>query len=60
MAGAVLLTDDGRKTVLTAWQERKKEESRRLFMEEAAPLGLVPWLRPARTARPLFSIGALY
>src|SRR6202043_908171 len=40
--GAVLLTDDGRKTVLTAWAERKKEERRHPFLEETAPLGLVP------------------
>jgi len=51
--GAVLLTDDGRKTVLTAWQERKKEERRHVFMEETAPLGLVPYLQAQLLARHL-------
>ena len=51
--GAVLLTDAGRKTVLTAWQERKKEERRHLFMEETAPLGLVPYLQAQLLAQHL-------
>src|SRR5205807_1272679 len=42
--GAVLLSDDGRRTVLTAWQERKKEERRHPFLDEVAPFGLVPHL----------------
>lgn len=51
--GAVLLTDDGRKTVLTAWAERKKEERRHPFLEETAPLGLVPHLQAQLLARHL-------
>jgi CRISPR-associated protein Cas1 len=51
--GAVLLTDDGRKTVLTAWQERKKEERIHPFLEEKAPLGLVPYLQAQMLARHL-------
>jgi CRISPR-associated protein Cas1 len=51
--GAVLLTDDGRKTVLTAWQERKKEERRHPFIDEVAPLGLVPYLQAQLLARHL-------
>lgn len=51
--GAVLLTDEGRKTVLTAWAERKKEERRHLFLEETAPLGLVPHLQAQLLARHL-------
>jgi CRISPR-associated protein Cas1 len=51
--GAVLLTDDGRKTVLTAWAERKKEERRHAFLEETAPLGLVPHLQAQLLARHL-------
>lgn len=43
--GAVFLTDDARKTVLTAWQERKKEERLHAFIGEKAPLGLVPYLQ---------------
>jgi CRISPR-associated protein Cas1 len=51
--GAVLLSDDGRRTVLTAWQERKKEERRHPFLEEGAPFGLVPHLQAQLLARHL-------
>jgi len=51
--GAVLLTEVGRKTVLTAWQERKKEERQHPFIGEMAPLGLVPYLQAQLLARHL-------
>jgi CRISPR-associated protein Cas1 len=51
--GAVLLTEEGRRTVLSAWQERKKEERRHPFLEETAPLGLVPYLQAQLLARHL-------
>lgn len=51
--GAVLLTEAGRKTVLTAWQERKKEERTHPFLDEKAPLGLVPFLQAQLLARHL-------
>jgi CRISP-associated protein Cas1 len=51
--GAIMLKDDARKTVLTAWQERKREERRHDFLEEAAPLGLVPHLQALLLARHL-------
>jgi len=51
--GAVLLSEAGRKTVLTAWQERKKEERRHPFLDEMAPLGLVPYLQAQLLARHL-------
>jgi CRISPR-associated protein Cas1 len=51
--GAVLLRDEARKTVLTAWQERKKEERQHPFLEETAPLGLVPYLQAQLLARHL-------
>lgn len=51
--GAVSLTDEARKTVLTAWQERKKEERMHPFLEEKAPLGLVPYLQAQMLARHL-------
>jgi CRISPR-associated protein Cas1 len=51
--GAVLLSEAGRKTVLTAWQERKKEERRHPFLDEMAPLGLVPFLQAQLLARHL-------
>jgi len=51
--GAVLLAEEARKTVLTAWQERKKEERLHPFLEEKAPLGLVPYLQAQMLARHL-------
>jgi CRISPR-associated protein Cas1 len=52
-AGSVLLSDEARKVVLTAWQERKKEERRHPFLDETAPLGLVPHLQAQLLARHL-------
>jgi CRISP-associated protein Cas1 len=52
-SGAVFLTDGGRRTVLAAWQERKKEERQHPFLEESAPLGLVPYLQAQLLARHL-------
>ncbi len=52
-SGAVLLTDEGRKTVLSAWQERKRAERRHPFLDEIAPLGLVPFLQAQMLARHL-------
>lgn len=43
--GAVMMTDDARKTVLTAWQERKKEERLHPFLGEKIPFGLVPFVQ---------------
>jgi len=51
--GAVLLNDDCRKTVLSAWQERKKTERRHPFLDETAPLGLAPFLQAQLLARHL-------
>lgn len=52
-SGAVLLTDDARKLVLTAWQERKKEERLHSFLQVKAPFGLVPYLQAQMLARHL-------
>ena len=51
--GAVLLRDDGCKTVLTAWQERKKEERLHPFLVEKLPFGLVPFVQAQLLARHL-------
>jgi CRISPR-associated protein Cas1 len=51
--GAVMLGDEARKTVLTAWQERKRDERQHVFLEEKAPLGLVPYLQAQMLARHL-------
>lgn len=39
--GAVLLTDDGRKELLTAWQKRKQDEIDHPFLGEKIPIGLL-------------------
>jgi len=52
-AGGVRLTDDARKRVLVAWQERKREELRHPFFGEQAPLGLVASLQAQLLARHL-------
>lgn len=51
--GAVVMTDEARKTVLTAWQDRKKEERQHAFLGEKTPLGLVPYLQALLLARHL-------
>ena len=51
--GAVLLTDDARKALITAFQERKKEEMQHPFLQEKAPLGLMPQLQAQLLARHL-------
>lgn len=51
--GAVMMREEARKSVLTAWQERKREERIHPFLEERAPLGLVPYLQAQMLARHL-------
>lgn len=51
--GAVLLTDDGRKAFLTAWQNKKKEEITHPFLKEKLPWGLVPYVQALLLARAL-------
>jgi CRISPR-associated protein Cas1 len=51
--GAVLLEDDARKTVLTAWQERKKDEVIHPFLDEKVSFGLVPHIQAQLLARHL-------
>ncbi|MEQ8966959.1 MAG: type I-C CRISPR-associated endonuclease Cas1c [Azospirillaceae bacterium] len=52
-SGGVRLTDEGRKTVLVAWQERKREEATHPFVGEKAPLGLFADLQAQLLARHL-------
>lgn len=51
--GAVALSPEARKTVLNAWQERKKEERLHPFLQEKVPFGLVPFLQAQMLARHL-------
>jgi CRISPR-associated protein Cas1 len=51
--GAVLLKDDSRKRVLTAWQERKQDEITHPFLDEKTTVGLLPHLQARLLARHL-------
>ena len=50
-SGAVRLTDDARKTLLTAWQERKQVEILHPYLEEQVPIGLLPHCQAMLLAR---------
>jgi len=52
-AGGVRLTDDARKRVLVAWQERKRDELRHPFLDQAMPLGLLAHAQAQLLARHL-------
>ena len=49
----VLLNEDGRKTILSAWQKRKQETIRHPFLEETVPVGLIPHVQAKLLARVL-------
>lgn len=49
--GSVLLGDDGRKTVLVAYQKRKQEEIIHPLLERKIPFGLVPHVQARLLAR---------
>ena len=50
-SGAVLLEDEGRRTVLVAYQERKKDELRHPFLGEKCTVGAIPHLQALLLAR---------
>lgn len=49
--GAVFLTDEARKEVLSAWQARKQETITHPFLGEKMPWGLVPYAQAMLLAR---------
>ena len=51
--GAVLLTDDGRRAFLKAWQTKKQEQITHPFLKEKLPWGLVPYVQALLLARTL-------
>lgn len=51
--GAVMLNDRGRRTVLTAWQERKQEELTHPLLEQKLPMALLPLVQARFMARTL-------
>ena len=52
-SGAVLLSDDGRKTFLKNWQEKKKETLTHPYLGEKLPWGMIPYIQALLLARPL-------
>ena len=50
-SGAVRLKDDPRKTLLTAWQERKQVEVMHPYLKEKVPIGLLPHCQAMLLAR---------
>lgn len=50
---AVLLSDDARKTVLVAYQERKRDELQHPFLGEKVAMGLFPYIQAQLLARHL-------
>lgn len=52
-SGAVTLKEDARKTVLTAWQERKQAQILHPFLNERTTIGLLPHLQARLLARHL-------
>ncbi|MCG3201629.1 MAG: CRISPR-associated endonuclease Cas1 [Gammaproteobacteria bacterium] len=51
--GAVLLNDEGRKVVITAYQERKQETLTHPVLEQEVPIGLLPHVQARLLARHL-------
>jgi CRISPR-associated protein Cas1 len=51
--GAVLLDDEGRKTVVVAYQERKQDEVTHPLFEQPVPIGLLPYIQARVLARRL-------
>jgi CRISPR-associated protein Cas1 len=51
--GAVMLNDRGRRTVVTAWQDRKQEEVTHPLTESRLPFALLPFIQARFMARAL-------
>lgn len=49
--GAVILTENGRKNFLSAWQKRKYDEIRHPFLEEKVEWGMLPYVQALLLAR---------
>ncbi len=52
-SSGVIMKENARKTVLEAWQNRKREELTHPFLEEKIPLGLLPYSQALLLARHL-------
>jgi CRISPR-associated protein Cas1 len=51
--GAVMLNDKGRRTVVTAWQERKQETLTHPLLDQKTPIALLPFIQARLLARTL-------
>ncbi len=49
--GAVIMTDNGRKTFLNAWQNKKQEEIKHPFLDEKVSWGMIPYSQALLMAR---------
>lgn len=50
-SGGVIMKEGARKTVLEAWQKRKREEITHPFLDEKIPLGLLPYAQALLMSR---------
>lgn len=50
-SGGVVMNDEVRKEVITAWQKRKQDEITHPFLEEKIPIGLIPYAQSLLLAR---------
>lgn len=50
-SGAVMLTKDGKKKVLTAWQEKRRSEITHPYLKEKISLGLLPYVQSSLLAK---------
>ena len=47
----IVMTDSGRKIILTAWQKRKKEQITHPYLNEKISIGLLPYVQAMLLAR---------
>ena len=45
ISGAVLLNDEGRKKVLSRWQEKKRSDIMHPYLKQKIPIGLLPYVQ---------------
>ncbi|MGI6681152.1 MAG: type I-C CRISPR-associated endonuclease Cas1c [Bdellovibrionota bacterium] len=51
ISGAVWLNDDGRKKVITKWQEKKRSDFMHPYIKEKIPFGLLPYVQCSLLAK---------
>jgi len=49
--GSVQISDDARKAVVTAWQQRKQDEIQHAVLGQSVPIGLIPMVQARLLAR---------